>query len=227
MVRRPLIRQACHSGIARRARPGIHEHEPLEYGFRARRERRPGMTPVPLPRQPLTADQRSGCCGRGRRLVEPEPVGPVHPRQLTEYGATRCQIGFTNRRRGHLTIVAISQRTVTALIDISYVANDLVLTLASADGATTDYVTPPSGYTLARHTDSGGDVITAIAYKKVAATGSEGVTGLLAGNGFAETAGKVPCAFATTTPTKRNSQFSEEIVYNSKISSFATNLFAR
>jgi hypothetical protein len=26
---------------------------------------------------------------------------------------------------------------------------------------------------------------------------------------------------------KRNSQFSEEIVYNSKISSFATNLFAR
>lgn len=55
------------------------------------------------------------------------PVGPVHPRQLTEYGATRCQIGFTNRRRRHLTIVAISQRTVTALIDISYVTNDLVL----------------------------------------------------------------------------------------------------
>ena len=27
--------------------------------------------------------------------------------------------------------------------------------------------------------------------------------------------------------TKRNSQFCEEIVYNSKISSFATNLFAR
>src|SRR5437762_272283 len=26
----------CHSGIALRARPGIHGHEPLEYGFRAR-----------------------------------------------------------------------------------------------------------------------------------------------------------------------------------------------
>ncbi len=23
-----------HSGIARRARPGTHEHRPLEYGFR-------------------------------------------------------------------------------------------------------------------------------------------------------------------------------------------------
>jgi hypothetical protein len=29
--------QECHSGIARRARPGIHEHRPLENGFRARR----------------------------------------------------------------------------------------------------------------------------------------------------------------------------------------------
>src|SRR6267143_4084868 len=28
---------ACHSGIARRARPGTHEHRPLENGFRARR----------------------------------------------------------------------------------------------------------------------------------------------------------------------------------------------
>src|ERR1051326_6733220 len=26
-----------HSGIGRRSRPGIHEHKPLEYGFRARR----------------------------------------------------------------------------------------------------------------------------------------------------------------------------------------------
>src|SRR5207302_6227797 len=29
--------QGCHSGIARRARPGIHEHRPLAYGFRVRR----------------------------------------------------------------------------------------------------------------------------------------------------------------------------------------------
>src|SRR5438067_1964011 len=31
---------ACHSGIGRRPRPGIHEHRSLEYGFRARRPSR-------------------------------------------------------------------------------------------------------------------------------------------------------------------------------------------
>src|SRR5439155_12473526 len=32
-----LASPGCHSGIARRARPGIYEHGPLENGFRARR----------------------------------------------------------------------------------------------------------------------------------------------------------------------------------------------
>ena len=52
-------------------------------------------------------------------------VGAVHPRQLAEDGAARTAVA--DRRRRHLAILAITQRVVTNLIDISYVASDLVL----------------------------------------------------------------------------------------------------
>jgi len=32
-----ILAISCHSGMPRKGRPGIHEHRPLEYGFRARR----------------------------------------------------------------------------------------------------------------------------------------------------------------------------------------------
>jgi hypothetical protein len=36
---------ACHSGAPRSGEPGIHEHRPLEYGFRVPKLRSgPGMT---------------------------------------------------------------------------------------------------------------------------------------------------------------------------------------
>ncbi len=52
-------------------------------------------------------------------------VGAVHARQLAQDGATRPLIAHPHRR--HSTILAIPQRFVTNLIDISHVTSELVL----------------------------------------------------------------------------------------------------
>ena len=48
-------------------------------------------------------------------------VDAVHPGQLSEDGATRSRALVADRQRAHLPILAIPQRDVTFLIDISYV----------------------------------------------------------------------------------------------------------
>ena len=75
----------CHSGIGQRARPGIHKHGPLEYGFRASRCAPPRnddlrlrsrnlhtcAKPLAGPAPPLRPHRRSSCGTRVQASTMP------------------------------------------------------------------------------------------------------------------------------------------------------------
>jgi hypothetical protein len=72
--------------------------------------------PNQIRKRPLVVDEQN---------PDRRSVGTVHPWQLAEEGTTRALVAHRHGR--HSTILAILQRAVTNLIDISNVASDLLL----------------------------------------------------------------------------------------------------